>query len=75
MHFNSLPNNKILNWLKLKGFAEDKIKVNQKLKFDLGKVEIVVGKGENAGNQHFLPFPHCFQKLSDTGLLKFMIVW
>ena len=22
--------------------------------------ENVVGKGENAGNQHFLPFPQCF---------------
>ena len=22
--------------------------------------ENVVGKGENAGNQHFLLFPHCF---------------
>ena len=23
-----------------------------------------VGKGENAGYQHFLLFPHCFQKAS-----------
>ena len=23
--------------------------------------ENMVGKGENAGNQHFLHFPHCFQ--------------
>ena len=22
--------------------------------------ENIVGKGENAGNQHFLPFPQCF---------------
>ena len=22
--------------------------------------KIIVGKGENAGNQHFLPFPQCF---------------
>ena len=22
--------------------------------------ENIVGKGENAGNQHFLLFPHCF---------------
>ena len=28
----------------------------------LGKktFENIVGKGENAGNQHFLLFPHCF---------------
>ena len=23
-------------------------------------LENIVGKGENAGNQHFLPFPQCF---------------
>ena len=28
----------------------------------LDKVENIVGKGENAGFQHFLLFPHCFQK-------------
>ena len=27
-------------------------------------VENIVGKGENAGNQHFLHFPQCFQKVS-----------
>ena len=26
------------------------------------KVENIVGKGENAGYQHFLLFPRCFQK-------------
>ena len=28
----------------------------------LGKVENFVGKGENAGYQHFLLFPQCFSK-------------
>ena len=32
--------------------------------FVLERVENVVGKGENAGNQHFLSFPNCFQKAS-----------
>ena len=36
--------------------------MTQKLKFSLGRVENVVGKGENAGYQHFLLFPQCFQK-------------
>ena len=36
----------------------------KKLKFVLGQVENIVGKGENAGYQHFLLFPQCFQKLS-----------
>ena len=28
----------------------------------MGRVKNTVGKGENAGNQHFLLFPHCFKK-------------
>ena len=28
------------------------------------RVENIVGKGENAGYQHFLLFPLCFQKAS-----------
>ena len=27
----------------------------------------MVGKGENTGNQHFLLFPHCFQKILVQG--------
>ena len=36
VYFNSLPNDKTLDWSKLKAFADDKINVNQKLKFDMG---------------------------------------
>ena len=74
-YFNSLPNNKILDWSKLKAFAEDKIYVNEKLKFGLGTVEKIEVKGENAGYQHFLLFPQCFQKASFSRLLKAGIVW
>ena len=31
--FNSLPNNKITDWSKMKALADDKIKVTKKLKF------------------------------------------
>ena len=31
-------------------------------------VENVVGKGENAGDQHFLLFPQCFQSLPVSGV-------
>ena len=56
MHYgNSLSNDKILDWSKLKAFADDKIDVGEKLKLDLWRVENV-RKGENAGNQHFLLF-------------------
>ena len=34
-----------------------------------------MGKGENAGGQHFLLSAQCFQKLSLSGLLKVGIVW
>ena len=39
------------------------------------RVENVVRKGENAGNQHFLLFPQCFQKFTFSGSLKVGIVW
>ena len=69
---NSLPNDKILDWSKLKAFADDKITVIEKLWFVLGRIENIVGKGENAGYQHFILFPQCFQKVSykSAGWLK-----
>ena len=38
------------------------------------RVENIAGKGENAGGQHFLLFPQCFQKLSSSSSIKFDIV-
>ena len=73
--FNSLPNDKILDWSKLKAFADDQINVTEKRKFGLGRVENIAGKGENAGYQHFLLFPQFFQKPHVLGLLKVGIVW
>ena len=75
VNFNSLPNDKILNWSKLKAFADGKTIVNEKFKFCLGRVEKIVGKQENAGYEHFRLFLQCFQKPSVSGLLKFRIVW
>ena len=72
---NSLPNEKILDLSKLKAFADENLDVYQKLKFLSGRVENCVGKGENAGDQHFLLFPQSFQKASSLGLLKVGIVW
>ena len=67
---NCLPNDKILDWSRLKAFADDKINVTKELKFVLGREENVVRKGENAGYQHFLLFPQCFQKPSSCRVLK-----
>ena len=71
----SLPNDKIFDWSKLKAFPDEKINMTEKLKYVLGRLENTVGKGENAGNQHFLFFLQCFQKASYTGPLKVVIVW
>ena len=74
-NLNSLPNNRFLDWSKLKAFADNKINVTELHTFFLGWVENIVGKGENAGYQHFLLFPQCFQKGSFSGSLKVGIVW
>ena len=41
----------------------------------MGRVENIVGKGENDDYQHFILFPECFQKASFSGSLKVGIVW
>ena len=46
---NPLPNDKILDMSKFNAFADDKIILTQILKFLLGRVENIVGKGENVG--------------------------
>ena len=73
--FNSLPNDKILDWSKLKAFADDKTNTTKELKFVLERVKNIVGKGENAGYQHFLLFPQFFQKAAFKEVLKVGIVW
>ena len=72
---NSLQNDKISDQSKFKAFADDKINLTQKLKFVKGREENIVGKGENAGYQHFLLFPQCFHQFSSSGSLKVGIVW
>ena len=64
--FNSLPNDKFLDWSKWTAlnFAYDNINVTEKLKFVVERVEDIVGKGENAEYQQFALFPQCFQKAS-----------
>ena len=41
--------------------------------FVFDRVENIVVKGENAGYQHFLLFPLCFQRAFYSGSLKFGI--
>ena len=62
MCVNSLPYDKILDWTKLEAFVDDKLSVAKMIISLFGMVENIVGKGENAGYQHFLLFLQCFFK-------------
>ena len=70
--FNTLT---LLDWSKLKAFADDKLNVTEKMKFVLEGVENIVGKGDIAHHEQFLLFPQCFQKSSVSGSWKDGIVW
>ena len=72
---NSLPHDKILDVIKFKAFADNKINVVHMENSVFDRVGNRVGKGENAGCQYFLFFPQCFQKASFLGSLKVRIVW
>ena len=53
----------MLDFSKLKAFADDKIRVSV-------REENIVGKGENAGYQHFLLFPNnVFKSLLSQGIV------
>ena len=63
---DTLPNDKILNWFKLKAFADDKINVTQILKFVLKMVENIgrkhYGKRRKCWLPAFYPFTTIFSK-------------
>ena len=59
----------------MKAFADEKINAIQKLKLELGRVENIARKGENAGYQHFLLFQKYFHKASFSESLTVGIVW
>ena len=60
--FYSLPYYKISDWSKLRAFADDKINVNQKLKFVFGKSRKHRGKRRKCWLPAFSPFPTMFSK-------------
>ena len=61
---NSFPNDKILDTIKLKAFANNKLNIAKMTISPFDRAENTVGKGENAGYQHFLLIPQCFPKPS-----------
>ena len=60
---------------KLEAFADDKLNATQNVGVVLHRIENIVGKEENAGYQHFLLFPQCFQTAFSSGVSKVVIVW
>ena len=70
--FDSLPNDKVLDVTKLRAFADNKLNVAKRAISLSDGVENTVGKGENAGYQHFLLFPQRFPKPSSlkSGLYR-----
>ena len=72
---NALPNDNFLDWSRLKAFADDKLYLTQNIKVVFHRIENIVGKEENAGYQHFLLFPQCFQKAFKFTVSKVVIVW
>ena len=56
-----MANDKILDWSKMKAFADDN-KCDSKIEICQWKDRKHLGKGENAGHQHFLFFPTMFSK-------------
>ena len=57
-----------------KHFADDKLNFAEIIIFFFDRVENIVGKGENAGYQHFLLYPQCFKSLFPQGRFKVRIV-
>ena len=73
--FNSLPNVKFFDITKLKACVDDKLNVAKMMISLFDRIEDTMGKGENAGYQHFLLFPRFFEAFSFGGSLKAGIVW
>ena len=61
---------KVFALSELKAFTGEKFIVAQMVHFFLNREEKIVGKGENAGYQHFLLFSQFFQKATFPGAFK-----
>ena len=62
MHFSPFSKRQILDFSKLKEFADHNFKFDGNGRKFSKKVENTVGNGEIARNEQFLLFPQCFQK-------------
>ena len=62
MTLNTLPEVKILDWSKLRVFADDKIMSAKMMIFVSDRVENIVEKGNKCWFPAFSPFPTMFSK-------------
>ena len=65
----------ILDFSRLKEFADDNVRFDENGRKLSKRVENTVGKGEIARYEQFLLFPQCFQKACFPGASKCVIVW
>ena len=65
----------MLDFFKLKEFADDNFRFDENGRKLSKRVENTVGKGEIARYEQFLLFPQCFQKACFPGASKGVIVW
>ena len=72
---NSSLNNTILGHPISKNFIDNIINLIANFTFIFQRIQNIAGKGENAGYQHFLPFPQCFRNVPLLELLKVGIIW
>ena len=73
--FNLLPDDKILDWSKLKQSADNNFEFDVNSRKFSKLVENTVGKGELARHEQFLLFPQCFQKACFPGASKGVVLW
>ena len=68
--FNPLPNDEISDLSKLTEFAGYRMNDAKMMIYVFDRVGNIMGKGENAGYQHYLFFQQCFQKPFSSGGVK-----
>ena len=71
---NPLKSKRVLALSKLKALTDDNVTISQNSGIFFDRTENNLGKGVNAGNQHFLLFPLFFPKASFPVSLKVSIV-
>ena len=62
-NFEGLPDDKILDWSKLKAFADDKLNVTKMIISLFDRVENIIGKGEIACTSNFSFSHNVFKSL------------